>query len=67
MNCQNQSKHTPPWCQKWKTGEPTLAPSVTEKHIVVAILEPTDQSQPSPTIHYTHNKNLEGLRCRDNL
>ena len=38
------------WCQKWKTGKPTLAPSVTENHVVVAILEPTDQSQPSPTI-----------------
>ena len=37
--------------------------TVTEKHVVVTILEPTHQSQPSPTIHYTYNDILEGLGC----
>ena len=67
MNCPNQSKLTESWCQKWKTGKPTLAPSMTEKHIVITILEPTHQSPPSPTIHYTYNEKLEGLRCCDIL
>ena len=39
--------------------KPTLNPPVTEKHVVVTILEPTRQSQPSPTIHYTYNENVE--------
>ena len=50
-------------CQKWKTGKSTLTPSMTENHVVVTILEPTHQSQSSPTIHYTNNEKLEGSRC----
>ena len=63
VNCPNQSKLTESWCQKWKTGKSTLTPSMTEKHIVVTIWEPTHQSQSSPTIHYTNNEKLEGSRC----
>ena len=40
--------------------DPTAAP---QKHIVMTILEPTYQSQPSPTIHHTYDDRLEGLRC----
>ena len=54
VNCPNQSKLTQSWCQKWKTGKPTLTPPVTEKHVMVTTLEPTHQSQPSPSIHYTY-------------
>ena len=31
----------------------TLTPPMTEKHVVVTILDLMQQSQPSPTIHYT--------------
>ena len=41
VNCPNQSKLTQSRCQNWKTGKPTLTPPVTEKHVVVTILEPT--------------------------
>ena len=44
-------------------AKPTLTPPVTEKHVAVTILEPPQQSQPSPTIHYTYNETLEGSRC----
>ena len=67
VNCPNQSKLTQSQGEKWKTGKSTLAPSVTGKHIVVTILEPTQQSPPYPTIHYTYNEMLEGLRCCDIL
>ena len=49
--------------KSWKTGKPTLTPSMIEKHVVVTILEPTHKSQPPPTIHYTYIEKLEGLRC----
>ena len=63
VNCPNQSKHTESWGEKWRRAKPTLTPPVTEKHVVVTILEPTQQSPPYPTIHYTYNEMLEGLRC----
>ena len=44
-------------------AQPTLTPSVTEKHTAVTILEHIYQSQCSQTIHYTYDKRLEGLRC----
>ena len=59
MNCLNQSKLTESWCQKWTRAKPTLAPTMTEKHVVVTILEPTHLSQPPPTIHYTYNEKLD--------
>ena len=67
VNCTNQSKLTQCWCEKWTRARPTLTPPVTEKHVVVTILEPTQQPPPSPTIHYTYNEKLEGLRCYENL
>ena len=66
-NLRNQSKLTESWCQKWKTGKPTLAPPVTENHVVVTIIEPIHQSSPSPTIQYTYNEKFEGLWCCDIL
>ena len=63
MNCPNQSKLTQSWCEKWARANTTLTPPVTEKHIVVTISEQIYQSQRSPTIHYTNNETLEGLRC----
>ena len=36
---------------------------MTGKHVVVTILEPTQQFPPYPTIHYTYNEMLDGLRC----
>ena len=41
----------------------TLTPPAPQKHIVVTILGPIFQSQPSPTIHHTYDDRLEGLRC----
>ena len=41
---------------------PTLTPTRTPKHVVVTMLGPTYQSQPSPTIHITYDDRLEGLR-----
>ena len=38
-------------------------PAMTGKHIVVTILDLNEQSQPSSTIHYTHNEMLERFRC----
>ena len=63
MNFPNQSKLLQSWCEKWTRAKPTLTPSVTETHIVVTILEPIYQSQPSPTIHYTYGERMEWLRC----
>ena len=63
LNCPNQSKLTQSWCEKWARTNPTLTPPLTEKHIVVTLSEQIYQSQPSPTIHYTNNETLEGLRC----
>ena len=40
-----------------------MTPPMTEKLIVVTILEPIYQSQPSPTIHYTYGERMEWLRC----
>ena len=59
VNCPNQSKHTESWGEKWIGAQPTLTPPVTGK----TILEPTQQSPPYPTIHYTYNEMLDGLRC----
>ena len=63
MNCLIWCQLLQSWCEKWNTIKTTLTPPVTEKHIVVTILEPTHQSQPSPTIHNTYDETLEGLRC----
>ena len=63
VNCPNEYKLTQSWGEKGTRAKPTLTPPVTEKHVVVTILEPTQQSPPSPTIHYTYNKILEGLKC----
>ena len=46
-----------------KCTSSTLTPPAPQKHIVMTILEPTYQSQPSPTIHHTYDDRLEGLRC----
>eukprot|EP00956_Cyclotella_meneghiniana_P017860 scaffold29407_cov76-Cyclotella_meneghiniana.AAC.1 len=60
VNRPNQSKHTESWGEKWRRAKPTLTPPRTGKHVVVTILEPTQQSPPYPTIHYTYNGMLEG-------
>ena len=49
------------------SAKPTLTPPAPQKHAVVTIIEHIYQSQPSPTIHHTHNKRLEGLRCYEIL
>ena len=67
MNCSNQSKLKQSWCEKQTRAKPTLTPPVSEKHVVVSILEPIYQSPPSPTIHYTYNEKLEGWWCYDFL
>ena len=64
VNCLNQSKITQSWCQKkWISAKPTLTPPAPQKHVVVTIIEHIYQPQSSPTIHYTCNEKLEGLRC----
>ena len=59
----DQTKLTQSWREKWIGAKPTLTPPAPQKHIVMTILEPTYQSQPSPTIHHTYDDRLEGLRC----
>ena len=49
----------------WYLVKPHLCPVMTKAHVVVTILEPTQQSQPHPTIHYTCIETLGGLRCSD--
>ena len=51
--------------EKGARANPTLTPPVTETHVVVTIIEHIYQSQPSPTIQYTYDETLEGLRCCD--
>ena len=65
VNCLNQSKLTKSWCEKWPRANANFDPLLTEKHVEATILEPICQSPPSPTIHYTYNEKLEGLRCCD--
>ena len=62
MNPLNQSKGTQSWCERWNSGQAIFNPNHDLKHVVVTILEPICQSQPSPTIHYTYEERLEGLR-----
>ena len=52
----------------WKVdkGQANFA-TMTENHVVVTVSHPIYQSQLSPTIHYTHIENLEGLRCCESL
>ena len=59
----NQSKVTPSWCEKWNTAKVNFNPNHNPKHIVMTDLEPTTQSQPCKTIHYTNNEILEWLGC----
>ena len=49
----------------WKvnTGQANFNSNSNPTHIVVIRLEPTAQSQPPPTIHYTKNDRLEGSSC----
>ena len=63
LNGLNQSKATQSWCEKWNTAQANFNPIHDPKHVVVTVLQPTTQSQPSPTIHYTNNDRLEGFRC----
>ena len=63
LNGLNQSKATQSWCEKWDTAQANFNPNHDPKHVVVTVLQPTTQPQPSPTIHYTNNDRLEGLRC----
>ena len=63
MNYLNQSKITQSWCQNRHAGQANFTPTTTQKHVVVAILEPICQYQPSLTIHYTYNETLEGSSC----
>ena len=51
------------WVRKGSMGQANFYPNQEPKHVVVITLEPTTQSQPSPTISYTSNERLEGLRC----
>ena len=62
-----KSVQTHSWGKKWRRAKPTLTPPVTAKHVAVTIIEHIYQSQPSPTIHYTYNKKLKGLRWCDIL
>ena len=63
LNGLNQSKAAQSWCEKWNTAQANFNPNHDPKHVVVTVLQPTTQSQPSPTIHYTNIDRLEGLRC----
>ena len=47
---------------KCRVLESNLSPPITQSRGVVMVVENEFQSQPSPTIHYTYNKILEGLR-----
>eukprot|EP00956_Cyclotella_meneghiniana_P024656 scaffold49792_cov63-Cyclotella_meneghiniana.AAC.1 len=67
VKCPNQSKLTQSWCQKWTRVIPTLTPPVTGKQVAVTIIEIIYQYQASPTIHYTFDETLEGLRCCETL
>ena len=63
MNPLNQSKGTQSWCERWNSGQAIFNPIHDLKHVVMTVLEPICQSQPSPTIHYTYNETLERSSC----
>ena len=63
VNCLNQSEDTQSGCEKLVWAKPNLYPLITQEWVVVTILEPIYQSQPSPTIHYTYGERMEWLRC----
>ena len=62
VNSLNQSKITQSWCEKWNTAQANFDPYNYPKHVVVTVSEPTTQPKHFPTIHYTNNDRLEGLR-----
>ena len=65
VNCLDQSKITQSWCEMEVLSAKltlTLTSPAPQKHVVVTIIEPIYQSQPSPTIHHTYNEKLKGLR-----
>ena len=55
VNYPNQSELTQSWCEKCARAKSTLTPPMTEKHIVVPILDLIQQSQPSSTIYCTYS------------
>ena len=61
VNGLNQSKVTQYWCERLNTGQAKFNPNHSLKPIVVRVLEPTNKSQPSQTIHYTNNDRQEGM------
>ena len=62
VNGLNQSKVTQSWCERLNTGQAKFNPNhISLKHFVARVLEPTNQSQPSQTIHYTNNDRQEGM------
>ena len=66
-DCLNLSNATLCWCQKWNTGQANFNTHHDSKHVVMIIVDPIYQSQPSATIHCTYNEILEGLRCCETL
>ena len=49
------------------SGQANLNPYINPEHVVVIILEPRYQSQPSPTIHHSNNETWEGSSCYEIL
>ena len=67
VKCLIQSKHTWSWCQKWVWFQSNWTPLMTQKQVVVTIVDTEFKSQPCPTIHHTFNESLEGSSCWERL
>ena len=63
VKCLNQAKHTQTWCDKCVWVKPNLSPLMTQKQVVVTMLDTEFQSQPSLTIHHTNDETLDGSSC----
>ena len=46
VKCLNQSKHTQSWCEKWVWIKPHMSLLMTEKQLVVIIIDNEFQYQP---------------------
>ena len=49
--------------QKWVSIWPHLSPLMTQRQVMVTIIDNQLQSQPCQTIHYTYDETLEGSSC----
>ena len=66
VNCLNQYKHSPSWCEKECNvvfGAEIVTGRKSKAGVLVMDIHDEIKSLPCTSIHYTYNETLERLRC----